>query len=157
MTWASVIFTGPFARAGVLVAFAAFGDFAGDLAGDFAVLRGATVLGAGMGASSDPGTLPGRLSSPPVPTVELTNHLHQFFPALRGKALRVEARTVAEVVRALEAMAPGFAFYVCDETGRLRQHVNIFVGDERIKDRGTLGDALAPDARVSILQALSGG
>jgi hypothetical protein len=54
-------------------------------------------------------------------------------------------------------MAPGFAFYVCDETGRLRQHVNIFVGDERIKDRGTLGDTLAPDARVSILQALSGG
>ena len=92
-----------------------------------------------------------------MPTVELTDHLYQFFPALRGRSLRVEARTVAEVVRALEAMAPGFAFYVCDETGRLRQHVNVFVGDERIKDRGTLGDTLAPDARVSILQALSGG
>jgi hypothetical protein len=39
----------------------------------------------------------------------------------------------------------------------LRQHVNVFVGPERIKDRGTLQDALQPDSRVLILQALSGG
>jgi hypothetical protein len=35
--------------------------------------------------------------------------------------------------------------------------VNIFVGNEPIGDRATLSDALAPDARVFILQALSGG
>jgi predicted phage tail protein len=92
-----------------------------------------------------------------VPTVELTNHLYQFFPGLRGRTLTVEARTVAEVVRALEAMAPGFAFYVCDEAGRLRQHVNVFVGNERVTDRGTLSDPLEPGSRVSIIQALSGG
>jgi hypothetical protein len=92
-----------------------------------------------------------------VPTVELTDHLHRFFPSLRGRTITVEARTVAEVVRALEEMAPGFAFYVCDETGRLRRHVNVFVGDERIRDRATLGDAVAPTDRVTIFQALSGG
>jgi len=92
-----------------------------------------------------------------MPTVELTSHLHQFFPALRGKDLSVEASTVAEAVEAMEALAPGFAFYVCDEAGRLRQHVNIFVGSERIRDRVTLRDPLDPDARVLILQALSGG
>ena len=92
-----------------------------------------------------------------MPTVELTSHLHQFFPSLRGGPLSVEARTVAEVVRALERTAPGFAFYVCDESGRLRQHVLIYVGDERVTDRATLSDAVGPQSRVLIVQALSGG
>ncbi len=92
-----------------------------------------------------------------MPTVELTSHLHQFFPSLEGGPVSVEASTVAEVVRALEALAPGFAFYVCDEAGRLRQHVVVYVGDERIKDRGTLGDPVGPGSRVLIVQALSGG
>jgi len=35
--------------------------------------------------------------------------------------------------------------------------VNVFVGEEPIHDRERLGDALAPDDRVFILQALSGG
>jgi hypothetical protein len=92
-----------------------------------------------------------------VATVELTNHLYQFFPQLRGKEITVEASTVADVVRAMERLAPGFAFYVCDEAGRLRQHVNVFVGEDRIRDRGTLSDRVGPESRVFILQALSGG
>jgi molybdopterin synthase sulfur carrier subunit len=92
-----------------------------------------------------------------MPTVEMTSHLYQFFPALRGRELSVEASTVAEAVDAVEALAPGFSFYVCDEAGRLRQHVNIFVGSERVRDRATLSDPLEADSRVLILQALSGG
>lgn len=92
-----------------------------------------------------------------MPTVELTRHLYQFFPALEGKTLTVPGATVAEVVQAMERLAPGFAFYVCDERGRMRQHVNIFVGDERVADRYGLSDPVAPNARVLILQALSGG
>ncbi len=92
-----------------------------------------------------------------MPRVELTSHLYQFFPALAGRALAVEGRTVAEVVRAVDALAPGFGFYVCDEAGRLRQHVLIYVGEERVRDRATLGDPVRPDDRVLIVQALSGG
>jgi hypothetical protein len=89
--------------------------------------------------------------------VELTRHLHAFFPHLEGRALVVQASTVAEVVAEVERIAPGFAFYVCDERGRLRRHVNIFVEEERIADRDRLTDAVGPDSRVFILQALSGG
>lgn len=89
--------------------------------------------------------------------VQLTHHLYAFFPTLEGRDLSVPGETVAEVVRGLEELAPGFAFYVCDELGRLRQHVNIFVGEERLRDRATLGDRLQPESRVLILQALSGG
>lgn len=90
-------------------------------------------------------------------TVELTRHLYTFFPDLEGRDLDVPGNTVAAVVRGMEAIAPGFAFYVCDEHGRLRQHVNIFVGGEPVSDRGTLSDPVEPDSRVLILQALSGG
>ncbi len=55
--------------------------------------------------------------------VQLTRHLFAFFPQLEGKELAVEASTVADVVRELDRIAPGFAFYVCDELGRLRRTV----------------------------------
>lgn len=89
--------------------------------------------------------------------VELTKHLFTFFPDLEGRELVVEASTVADVVREMDRIAPGFAFYVCDERGRLRMHVNIFVGEERVADRQRLTDRVEPGSRVYIMQALSGG
>jgi len=90
-------------------------------------------------------------------TVEITKHLWDFLPTLRDKTLNLEARTVAEVVQAVERIAPGFTDYICDERGCLRTHVNIFVGEERILDRTRLSDPVAEDSRVLIMQALSGG
>ncbi len=94
---------------------------------------------------------------PPMAKVELTRHLYTFFPDLEGRDVLVEASTVADVVREMDKVAPGFAFYVCDERGRLRRHVNIFVEDERIADRQRLTDRVEPNSRVFIMQALSGG
>ena len=90
-------------------------------------------------------------------SVELTRHLYTFFPHLEGREIVVEATTLAEVVREIEKIAPGFTFYVCDERGRLRTHVNMFIGDERAQDRVKLSDPVGPESRVFILQALSGG
>ena len=87
--------------------------------------------------------------------VSFTRHLRRYFPTL--EAAEVPAATVRELVAELERRHPGFASYVVDETGRLRRHVNVFVGEEPIRDREHLSDPLAPDARVFILQALSGG
>jgi sulfur-carrier protein len=95
--------------------------------------------------------------TPFMATVEVTKHLWELLPVLRNRTLSVDATTVADVVREVEAIAPGFAFYICDERGCLRTHVNIFVGDERIRDRTRLTDPVPPDGRVLIMQALSGG
>lgn len=89
--------------------------------------------------------------------VELSPHLPRLFPQLAGGPIQVEASTVADAVRRLDALAPGVAFYICDELGRLRKHVNIFVAGEMIMDRQALTDALEPTTRVFIAQALSGG
>lgn len=103
------------------------------------------------------GTPPESVQSSGMATVEITKHLWEFLPALRDKTLTMDVATVAEVVREVERIAPGFTDYICDERGCLRTHVNIFVGDERILDRARLSDAVQEDSRVLIMQALSGG
>lgn len=90
-----------------------------------------------------------------MPQVTVTRHLQRFFPTLL--AGDVPGRSVRQVIDELERRHPGFAAYIVDETGRLRRHVNVFVGDEPLRDREHLSDALAPDDKVFILQALSGG
>jgi molybdopterin synthase sulfur carrier subunit len=90
-----------------------------------------------------------------MPYVTFTSHLQRFFPNLAEGD--VPGATVREVLDELERRYPGFASYIVDETGRLRRHVNVFIGVEPIRDRGTLADVVGPGDRVSILQALSGG
>ena len=92
-----------------------------------------------------------------MPQVTLARHLYAFFPALEGREISVDASTAAGVVAAVEAIAPGFAFYICDERGALRPHVNIFIEEDLIADRKQLTDKVKPASRVYILQALSGG
>jgi molybdopterin converting factor small subunit len=87
--------------------------------------------------------------------VAFTRHLQRFFPNLAEGD--VPGGTVREVIDELERRHPGLASYLMDETGRLRRHVNIFVGEEPIHDRQRLGDRLAENDNVFILQALSGG
>ena len=87
--------------------------------------------------------------------VQFTRHLLRYFPDL-GE-VQVEASTVSELVAALDEKHPGLAAYLVEDDGSLRKHVNVFVGDDMIDDRRTLGDALKPDSRVFIMQALSGG
>ena len=91
-----------------------------------------------------------------MPFVRFTNHLRKFFPALHNGE-PISADTVAALIQTLEQQHPGFAGYIVDERGRLRQHVNIFVGQSLIHDRETLQDPLRADDEVYIMQALSGG
>lgn len=90
-------------------------------------------------------------------TVHLTRHLFSFFPQLEGKTIEVDATTVAGVVAALDRLAPGIGFYICDEAGRLRIHVNIFVDKQMVKDRRALTDTVVDGGEIHIIQALSGG
>ena len=81
--------------------------------------------------------------------VQLTRHLFAYFPQLDGQLLEVEAIDVAGVVRALEARAPGIGFYLCDERGRLRPHVNVFIGNTLIRDRRNLSDSVTAGTRTA--------
>jgi sulfur carrier protein ThiS len=92
-----------------------------------------------------------------MPTVEMTRHLYRYFPALENRTLQVPAGSVADVLRAVDALAPGFSDYVLDERGALRRHVIISVNDTVVVDRKTLSDRVPEGATLYIFQALSGG
>ncbi|HAU38195.1 MAG TPA: hypothetical protein DCX07_10840 [Phycisphaerales bacterium] len=92
-----------------------------------------------------------------MPTVEMTPHLYRYFPALENRTIQVPSGSVADVLRAVDALAPGFSDYVLDERGALRRHVIISLNDTVVVDRKTLSDRVPEDATLYIFQALSGG
>jgi sulfur-carrier protein len=89
--------------------------------------------------------------------VELTSHLKEIFPVLGQAPFEFDVETVADAVKALDNLAPGVGFYICDELGRLRKHVNVYVDEEMVCDRTALSDRVSKDSRLFIAQALSGG
>ena len=90
-----------------------------------------------------------------MPRVQFTKHLIRFFPELRDGDF--EGTTLAEVIASIERAYPGIGGYLVDERGGVRQHVNVFVGDDLLRERERLSDQLPRDATISIFQALSGG
>jgi molybdopterin synthase sulfur carrier subunit len=92
-----------------------------------------------------------------MPAVQMTSHLHRFFPVLKDCDIRVPPGSVAQVLREVDTIAPGFTAYVLDERGALRRHVNISIDNRIVIDRRNLSDYVADDATLYIFQALTGG
>jgi sulfur-carrier protein len=66
----------------------------------------------------------------------------------------------ADVLRALHRLFlayPGLRDRILTESGEIRQHVNIFVGNENVRYSGGLTTPLPEGAEVSIVPAISGG
>ena len=76
----------------------------------------------------------------------------------RGAAdLPVSATTVRAVLEELERSHPSLHRNLCDETGAVRRHLNVFVNSDHMRDRQGLDTALEPGDVVTILAAVSGG
>ncbi len=69
----------------------------------------------------------------------------------------VDAASVAEALKALDAQHSGFAERLFDDKGELRRFVNVFVADEDIRFMQGLDTALEPGTVVSIIPAVAGG
>lgn len=89
--------------------------------------------------------------------VTMTGHLYRFFPQLEDRDIRVTAGSVADILKKVNQIAPGFIDYVLDDQGSLRKHVNICIEDSMIVDRKSLSDQVRDGETLFIFQALSGG
>jgi hypothetical protein len=74
-----------------------------------------------------------------------------------ARAAEAAGGTVREVLDRVFADDPLLRSYILDEHGRLRRHVNVFVGGQMIADRLALSDQVKPQDEIYVLQALSGG
>jgi molybdopterin converting factor small subunit len=74
-----------------------------------------------------------------------------------ASALSLSAPSVRAVLEQLERSHPALYRSICDETGAVRRHVNLFVNTAHLRDREGLDTPLVPGDVVTILPAVSGG
>jgi molybdopterin converting factor small subunit len=70
--------------------------------------------------------------------------------------LLLQASTVRQALAQLERSHPSLYRSVCNETGAVRRHVNLFVNSLLVRGGG-LDTALAPGDVLTIMPAVSGG
>jgi molybdopterin synthase sulfur carrier subunit len=75
-------------------------------------------------------------------------------------AVQLELKVGVDLLQALRdlfAAYPGLRDRILTESGELRHHVNIFVGNENVRYTGGLTTPVPVGAEVSIVPAISGG
>lgn len=89
-----------------------------------------------------------------MPLVSFTPQLQRFTATPQ---VHTAAATLREALEEVFTRHPRLRGYVLDDQGHLRPNVVVYIDRRRCEDRVALGDALAPDSQVFVLQALSGG
>ncbi|MGE0160315.1 MAG: MoaD/ThiS family protein [Gemmatimonadales bacterium] len=74
-----------------------------------------------------------------------------------AREIAVTAGNVRETLVELERQHPSLYTNVCDETGAVRRHINVFVNSEHMRDRDGLDTELVTGDTIIILPAVSGG
>jgi sulfur-carrier protein len=93
------------------------------------------------------------------PTPTITIHvLGQLRMYCAGAAqLSISALTVRAALEDLERSQSALYRNICDETGAVRRHLNVFVNSDNVRDLDGVDTMLAPGDVVTILPAVSGG
>jgi molybdopterin synthase sulfur carrier subunit len=71
--------------------------------------------------------------------------------------VEVEAASVGDALKALDAAHPGLADRLFDESGQLRRFVNVFLADEDVRFLDGLATPIAEGQTLSIVPAVAGG
>jgi MoaD family protein len=90
-------------------------------------------------------------------TILLPGPLHAVAGARESVEVAAAGARVADALALLFARHPALRDRVMREDGRLRPHVNVFVGRESVRHTGGLDTPLAEGAEIAILPAVSGG
>jgi sulfur-carrier protein len=89
-----------------------------------------------------------------VAEVAFTENIQRHVPCPATTAAGATVREVLDNVFAVNPQARG---YVLDDQSALRRHMTIFIDGQIIRDRTRLSDPVAPNSRIYVFQALSGG
>ena len=84
----------------------------------------------------------------PTPLRRMTNNQDR---------VSVEGSSLSGVIASLEAEFPGIKERLCDESGELRNFVNVYLNGEDVRFLDGLASPTSPGDEVSIVPAVAGG
>ena len=80
------------------------------------------------------------------------------FAAGKGRiVIKQSPATLGEALEVLWKQCPGIRGRVVTEQAQIREHVNIFVGNEDVRYTGGLQTSIPEGAEIAIIPAISGG
>ncbi|MGA7461220.1 MAG: MoaD/ThiS family protein [Candidatus Korobacteraceae bacterium] len=90
-------------------------------------------------------------------TFHIPAGLREFTNGKSRVEIDASPSTLTDALSALWTLYPGVRDRMANEQGQIRQHINIFIGDEDIRYTGGLISAVPAGAQISIIPAVSGG
>ena len=84
----------------------------------------------------------------PTPLRKFTNN---------SSRLQLKANSIQEAVNELTLNFPALKKHLLDENGKLRSYINIFVGNEDIRNLQQEETVVQQDSVISIIPAIAGG
>jgi len=95
------------------------------------------------------------MGTAPVVTIHLPGPLRPYCAGV--SRLAVAASTVRAALDRLEQDQAALYRNLCDETGALRRHLNVFVNSDNVRDLAGVETTLKEGDVVTFLPAVSGG
>ena len=90
-------------------------------------------------------------------TFHIPGGLREFTAGRITVEIEHSVATLAEALSALWTLYPGVRDRILTEQGQVREHINIFIGDENARYTGGLASPVAAGSKISIVPAVSGG
>jgi len=90
-------------------------------------------------------------------TFHIPGPLRPFTGGLSQIDLGANPATLRDALEDLWALYPGLRDRMATEQGQIREHINLFVGNENVRYTGALATPLPDGAGISIVPAISGG
>ncbi len=90
-------------------------------------------------------------------TVRIPSYLAVFADGRNSIVVTASPATASGVLQSLWNLHPALRDRIVDERGELRQHINIFVGDESIRFASGLATPVPDGSEILIVPAVSGG
>jgi sulfur-carrier protein len=89
--------------------------------------------------------------------VYIPEPLREFSEGQSEVKIEGSPATLADALSALWTIFPGLRDRVATETGEIRQHINIFIGEEDVRFTGGLASRIPAEAEISIVPSITGG
>ena len=90
-------------------------------------------------------------------TFHIPGALREFTAGQSSVEIEGSPTTLADALLALWIRYPGVQDRIATEQGQVREHINIFIGDENVRYTGGLASPVSTGSEISIVPAVSGG